>query len=594
MAAQPDQDRGVFAVERSPSLANWKPAPPRGDPSLTSNVAVDCGWGRLLFGHTFTTNEAIVEALCAEAPGRRDVALYLRDPHVLLSIAPQSLFLDPSHTFRLPLERPRRSGPRPRGFSVRRVRRRADADEMRRLFLSAHMVPVDPDFVWEHRDVAELSYAVAEDNDTGEILGTVTGVDHVAAFEDPEAGSSLWTLAVDPQARRPGVGAGLVRYLAGLFRDRGRRYMDLSVLADNEAAIALYTKLGFERVPVFCVKHKQNPINEPLFAATPGSHQLNPYARLIVDEAARRGIWVDVVDAAEGYFRLSSGGRSVLCRESLSELTSGVAMSRCQNKRVTLRVWRQAGLPVPDQIPAGSPEENTAFLRQHGRVVVKPVDGEQGHGVAVDLKTPEEVEAAVRSASHFGEVVLEQFVEGSDLRVIVIGGEVVAAATRRPPSIVGDGRLTVETLIGKQSRRRAAATSGESEIPIDEETLRTLKAEGLQLRDVPERDREVVVRKTANLHAGGTIHDVTSRLHPDLAEASVTAARLLDIPVVGLDLLVRDPAKPDYYLIEANERPGLANHEPQPTAERFVSLLFPSLDPGDPRIPVPSRSLAQR
>jgi D-alanine-D-alanine ligase-like ATP-grasp enzyme len=83
------------------------------------------------------------------------------------------------------------------------------------------------------------------------------------------------------------------------------------------------------------------------------------------------------------------------------------------------------------------------------------------------------------------------------------------------------------------------------------------------------------VRRTANLHTGGTIHDVTDRLHPALADAAVAAARVLDIPVVGVDLLVPDVEGPDHVIIEANERPGLANHEPQPTAEAFIDLLFP-------------------
>ena len=82
------------------------------------------------------------------------------------------------------------------------------------------------------------------------------------------------------------------------------------------------------------------------------------------------------------------------------------------------------------------------------------------------------------------------------------------------------------------------------------------------------------MRRTANLHTGGTLEDVTERLHPVLADAAVRA-RALDIPVVGLDLMVRDAEQPDYVIIEANERVGLANHEPQPTAERFVDLLFP-------------------
>ena len=135
--------------------------------------------------------------------------------------------------------------------------------------------------------------------------------------------------------------------------------------------------------------------------------------------------------------------------------------------------------------------------------------------------------------------------------------------------------MTVRELIEKQSRRRAAATHGESTIPLDGETVRTLARAGFGLDDVLPAGRELTVRKTANLHTGGTIHDVTADLHPDLCRAAEAGARALQIPVVGFDFLVPDVAGPDYVIIEANERPGLANHEPQPTAERFIALLFP-------------------
>ena len=104
------------------------------------------------------------------------------------------------------------------------------------------------------------------------------------------------------------------------------------------------------------------------------------------------------------------------------------------------------------------------------------------------------------------------------------------------------------------------------------------------------------MRRTANLHTGGTIEDVTDRLHPDVAEAAVRAATALGIPVTGLDFLVPDVDGPDYVFIEANERPGLANHEPQPIVERFVDLLFPETRapltahcPGDLRAGRPGR-----
>ncbi|MCR3864102.1 N-acetylglutaminylglutamine synthetase, partial [Pseudomonas aeruginosa] len=104
---------------------------------------------------------------------------------------------------------------------------------------------------------------------------------------------------------------------------------------------------------------------------------------------------------------------------------------------------------------------------------------------------------------------------------------------------------------------------------------RTLRAAGYGYDDVLPSGEHLAVRRTANLHTGGILEDVTDALHPALREAAIQAARALEIPVVGLDFLVKAADQPDYVIIEANERAGLANHEPQPTAERFVDLLFP-------------------
>jgi GNAT-family acetyltransferase (TIGR03103 family) len=550
---------------------------------LPRDVALDCGWGRLIFAQTFETADSLCEALRAEAPDRRDIAFYVRDPHVLLGTAPQELFLDPSHTYRLDLSTYRPARSRRQAFFVRRLANEADAEAVNAIYAARNMVTVPPDFFWRHRDARALVVLVAEDAETGEILGSVMGVDHMRAFSDPERGSSLWCLAVSPQAPHAGLGESLVRRLAEYFQARGAAYMDLSVLHDNEQAIALYEKLGFRRVPVFSVKRK-NPINERLFTGA-SDDGLNPYARIIVDEARRRGIHVEVIDAEGGFFRLSYGGRSVLCRESLSEFTSAVAMSICDDKRVTRRLVEAAGVRVPRQLTNGDAAARAAFLAEIGAVVVKPARGEQGRGIAVGLRDEAEMEEAVARAREVcSEVLVEEYFEGEDLRLVVIDYKVVAAALRRPARIVGDGRSTVRRLIEAQSRRRAAATGGESRIPLDAETERCLREEGLSWEDVPEQGREIVVRKTANLHTGGTIHDVTGETHPKLIEAAIAAARAIEIPVTGIDFLVRSPREPDYVFIEANERPGLANHEPQPTAERFIDLLFPLSIPAAARL----------
>lgn len=539
------------------------------------DAVLDCGWGRLLFAQTFETAAPLVEALRAEGPDRRDIAFYVRNPHVLLASAPQEVFLDPSHTYRLDLATYRSSRRQPRGFTIRRLMSEADAHAVNDIYAKRRMVQAPPDFIWSRRDDRTLSYFVAEDLATGAVIGTVTGVNHARAFEDPENGASLWCLAVDPQAAQPGIGEALVRRLAEHFKTHGLAYMDLSVMHDNAQAIALYEKLGFRRVHFFGVKRK-NPINEALFVGPADDHALNPYARIIVDEARRRGIQTDIIDAEGGLFRLSWGGRSVRCRESLSELTSAVALSICDDKRVTRRIVEAAGVRVPRRIDPQDLDAIDEALETYGQLVVKPARGEQGKGVAVGLKTMADVQAALLRARRIcPEVLVEEQVEGEDLRLVVIDYEVVACAVRRPPRVIGDGRSTLRALIEHQSRRRAAATGGESSIPIDAETERTLAEAGYGLDDVAGEGEEILVRKAANLHLGGTIHDVTDKVHPVLVEAAVAAARAIDIPVTGIDLMVRAADQPDYAFIEANERPGLANHEPRPTAERFIDLLFP-------------------
>ena len=536
--------------------------------------AVHCGWGRLLLGHTYPDAAALASDLLTEQPGERDIALYVAAPHQVLAQAPQQLFLDPSDTLRLWFTdyRPARRGFR--GYRVRRAQNAEDWQSINELYQLRGMLPIEPEKLTP-RHLGGPVYWLAEDEDSSAVIGSVMGLNHHKAYQDPDHGSSLWCLAVDPRCSRPGVGEVLVRHLIEHFMSRGLSYLDLSVLHDNEQAKGLYAKLGFRELQTFSIKRK-NGINEALFLG-PGPHTpMNPYARIIVDEALRRGIEVQVDDADAGLFTLSHGGRRIRCRESLSDLTSAVSMTLCQDKRLTHRALARAGLHLPAQRLAGSAEDNAAFLAEHGSLVVKPVDGEQGQGVAVDLRTPLDVQDAIERASTFdSRVLLESFHPGFDLRILVIGFAVVAAAIRRPAEVIGDGQHSIGELIDAQSRRRQAATEGESRIPKDAETLRTLHAAGVDYDSVLPAGQRLPVRKTANLHTGGSLEDVTDILHPVLADAAVKAARALDIPVVGLDLLVPAADQPEYVFIEANERAGLANHQPQPTAERFLDLLFP-------------------
>ena len=116
---------------------------------------------------------------------------------------------------------------------------------------------------------------------------------------------------------------------------------------------------------------------------------------------------------------------------------------------------------------------------------------------------------------------------------------------------------------------------------IDDVTEGTVSEAGWSFDEVLPEGLRLRVRRTANLHQGGTIHDVTAEVNLELCRVAITAAEAIGIPVTGIDLLVPDVTGDDYVFIEANERPGLANHEPQPTAAAFVDFLFP----GQPGLP---------
>ena len=167
-------------------------------PLAAEGHVVECGWGRLIVGHTFGDPAAIAAALQDEQRGRRDIAFYLDKPHVVVAHAPQDLFVDPSETYRLWLASYRAQSAGRRGFTVRRLRTRADIAAANAIYRDRRMVPLDPAVVWEQRTQRHIEHVLAEDRATGEVLGVAMGIDHCEAWGDAAGGSSLWALAVAP------------------------------------------------------------------------------------------------------------------------------------------------------------------------------------------------------------------------------------------------------------------------------------------------------------------------------------------------------------------------------------------------------------
>ncbi|MGB7161611.1 MAG: N-acetylglutaminylglutamine synthetase, partial [Mycobacterium sp.] len=203
-------------------------SPPHMVDAMAKDVELELGWGRLIFGQTFADPNTLAEALRREAPGRRDICIYARESHVVVAGAPSEIFIDPSHTYRLRFAETSKEyepAPAPVGVTVRTLNDRSDADLMNRVFVRCGMVPAPVEVIWNnHQHQPAVTYLLAVRDNDGAVVGTVTGVDHELLFSDPERGSSLWTLAVDPGAGIPGIGIALTRKLASHFRHAGRAY----------------------------------------------------------------------------------------------------------------------------------------------------------------------------------------------------------------------------------------------------------------------------------------------------------------------------------------------------------------------------------
>jgi cyanophycin synthetase len=329
-----------------------------------------------------------------------------------------------------------------------------------------------------------------------------------------------------------------------------------------------------------------------------GRRALGPTTRSLVQEAERRGIPVMRLDDFS-LVQLGHGKRQQRLRASITGRTSSIAVEIAGDKDLTKSLLSGAGLPVPKGSVVRSAEDAIEAAERIGYpVVTKPLDGNHGRGVTLDLRTPDAVRGGFgQAARHSRNVIVEQQYQGHDHRILVIGGEVRAVAKRVPAHVVGDGVRTVAALIeevNRDPRRGSGHENMLTRIEVDDHVLDLLAKEELTLESVPERDRYVALRDTANLSTGGTAIDCTDDIHPDNACIARRAALAVGLDVAGIDFMApdirRSVRETGGGIVEVNAAPGFRMHlEPfegwaRDIARPVIDMLFPDGETG--RIPI--------
>lgn len=295
--------------------------------------------------------------------------------------------------------------------------------------------------------------------------------------------------------------------------------------------------------------------------------------QLLIHEARRRGVAVEVVDAEDNFLRLSRDGRveyvKQATRTSADTYISALIM---ENKEVTKRVLRDAGLPVPAGSAVGSVEEALAAWPAFDRrsVVVKPRSTNFGQGVAIlhQARWEPEGRAAVEQALAEDRVVLlEEFAAGREYRFLVIGDETVAVLHRVAANVTGNGVRTIRELVEEKNRdprRGSGYVKPLEKLRLNAVELEHLAAQGLAPDAVPPAGRTVYLRENSNISTGGDSLDFTDDVHPGYKEAAVRAARAVGARICGADIIIPDvhaePRPGSFSIIELNFNPALHIH----------------------------------
>ena len=279
--------------------------------------------------------------------------------------------------------------------------------------------------------------------------------------------------------------------------------------------------------------------------------------------------------------------------------TSNIAVELAGDKEETNGILRDLGLPVPEQRIVRSASDAKRAARRIGfPVVLKPLAGNHGRGVSINLKTPEEIEVAFAKARDHGRtIIVESHIEGFDHRLLVIAGELVAAAKREPGHVVGDGKHTIEQLVdivNEDPRRGVGHEKVLTRLELDHQAERLLDKTGYDKDTVPEKDEIVYLRSTANLSTGGTALDVTDVIHPDNREMAIRAINAIGLDIGGVDFLTKDITmsyrEAGGAICEVNAGPGFRMHvapsegTPRDVGGAVVGMLFPPDSPT--RVPI--------
>ncbi|HEY9900878.1 MAG TPA: cyanophycin synthetase [Candidatus Sericytochromatia bacterium] len=326
---------------------------------------------------------------------------------------------------------------------------------------------------------------------------------------------------------------------------------------------------------------------------------LGPSTETLVKEAEARDIpWMPL--GARAMIQLGYGVHQKRVQATLSDYSGILGVELACDKEGTKQILRDAGVPVPRGTVVQYLDELEGAIEDVGGypIVIKPLDGNHGRGITIDINSWDEAEKAYDLAKDVSRaVIVERFYRGRDHRVLVVNGKLVAVAERVPAHVIGDGKFTVQQLIDQTNldpNRGVGHDNVLTKIVLDRTSMDLLQRQGYTLDTVLDPGAICYLRATANLSTGGIAVDRTDDIHPENIWLAQRVAKIIGLDIAGIDVVTPDITQPlrdvDGVIVEVNAAPGFRMHVcpsvglPRNVAAPVMDMLFPNGKSG--RIPI--------
>ena len=328
--------------------------------------------------------------------------------------------------------------------------------------------------------------------------------------------------------------------------------------------------------------------------------RLGPSTGSIVQEAESRGIpWIRLNKYS--LVQLGYGANQKRIQATVTSETSSIGVELACDKEDTKFLLEQAEVEVPrGDIIRREHSLNEACDYVGFPLVIKPIDGNHGRGITVDINNYEDALVAfnhAKESSKSGAIIVEKFITGDDYRLLVINNHLVAAAIRTPAHVIGDGKSSIQELIdvvNSDPRRGYGHEKVLTQITTNELTKTLIKDAGYTLDSVISKGERLILKDTANLSTGGTAEDITDIVHPANVSMAERISKIIDLDICGIDIMTTDISKPisetGGAVLEVNAGPGFRMHLapttglPRNVAAPVIDKLFPKGNTG--RIPI--------